>query len=258
MVCGPDDAVAEFVRAFRARGVLSQVLPFRSGFHTPMLAPYLDPIEQAARRFRLQPPTVPVWSATTAAPFPAGESAVRELFVRHLLEPVRFRQLIEAMYTAGHRAFVQVGTGQLGSLIGDTLAGATTWSSPPTPPTATASPSSAAWQRRCGCRGGPLHRHCRVPLPVAPHTAPLVPLRGSGNRLVLGVVCRWCRAPVQGPSSTTPPPTLPVPPTAPRNRPVRRPPCGGTGCPTVRPSGSTWAAPSYPSTNRRSRDCARS
>ncbi|WP_405773024.1 beta-ketoacyl synthase N-terminal-like domain-containing protein [Streptomyces sp. NBC_01538] len=123
MVCGPHTAVEEFVRAFRARGVLSQVLPFQSGFHTPMLAPYLAPIEQAAHRFRLRPPTVPVWSGTTAAPFPAGESAVRELFVRHLLEPVRFRQLVEAMYAAGHRTFVQVGTGQLGSLIGDTLSG---------------------------------------------------------------------------------------------------------------------------------------
>ncbi|MDO0937442.1 beta-ketoacyl synthase N-terminal-like domain-containing protein [Streptomyces sp. DG2A-72] len=123
MVCGPDTAVTEFVRAFRAQGVISQVLPFRSGFHTPMLQPYLGPIKEAASRFRLHPPAVPVWSGTTAAPFPSGESAVRELFVRHLLEPVRFRQLVEAMYAAGHRTFVQVGPGRLGSLVGDTLSG---------------------------------------------------------------------------------------------------------------------------------------
>ncbi|MGW2638326.1 beta-ketoacyl synthase N-terminal-like domain-containing protein [Streptomyces sp. NPDC001348] len=121
MVCGPDTAVGDFVRAFRARGVLCQVLPFRSGFHTPMLEPYLSPIEEAAARFRLHPPTVPVWSGTTAAPFPEGETAVRELFVRHLLEPVRFRLLVEALYDAGHRAFVQAGPGQLASLIDDTL-----------------------------------------------------------------------------------------------------------------------------------------
>ncbi|MEU1164052.1 acyltransferase domain-containing protein, partial [Streptomyces sp. NPDC005921] len=121
MVCGPDRAVEGFVRAFRADGVLCQVLPFRSGFHTPMLEPYLTPIKEAAERFRLHRPTVPVWSGTTAAPFPEAESAVRELFVRHLLEPVRFRQLIEALYTAGHRTFVQTGPGQLASLIGDIL-----------------------------------------------------------------------------------------------------------------------------------------
>ncbi|MFD7872609.1 beta-ketoacyl synthase N-terminal-like domain-containing protein [Streptomyces sp. NPDC059766] len=123
MVCGPDAAVEAFVRSFRARGVLGRVLPFRSGFHTPMLAPYLGPIRQAAQRFRLHPATVPVWSGTTAAPFPERETEVRELFVRHLLEPVRFRQLTEALYAAGHRTFVQVGPGQLGSLVGDTLAG---------------------------------------------------------------------------------------------------------------------------------------
>lgn len=121
MVCGPDRAVADFVRACRADGVLCQVLPFRSGFHTPMLEPYLGPIKEAAERFRLHPPAVPVWSGTVAAPFPGGETEVRELFVRHLLEPVRFRQLIEAMYAAGHRAFVQTGPGQLSSLIGDVL-----------------------------------------------------------------------------------------------------------------------------------------
>ncbi|MFJ6081364.1 type I polyketide synthase [Streptomyces sp. NPDC092369] len=121
MVCGPVEAVTEFVRAFRAEGVLSQVLPFQSGFHTPMLKPYLGPIEEATDRFRLHAPTVPLWSGTTASPFPEDEAAIRALFVRHLLEPVRFRQLVEGLYTAGHRVFVQVGTGQLGSLVGDTL-----------------------------------------------------------------------------------------------------------------------------------------
>ncbi|MFJ3802996.1 type I polyketide synthase [Streptomyces sp. NPDC090088] len=121
MVCGPDEAVTAFLRSLRARGVVCQVLPFRSGFHTPMLKPYLAPIEEAAHRFRLHRPTVPLWSATTASPYPHDEPSVRELFVRHLLEPVRFRQLIEALYTAGHRTFVQTGPGQLASLIGDIL-----------------------------------------------------------------------------------------------------------------------------------------
>ncbi|WPB96524.1 beta-ketoacyl synthase N-terminal-like domain-containing protein [Streptomyces malaysiensis] len=124
MVCGPREEVEEFVRAMRAEGVIAQLLPFQSGFHTPMLAPYLDPIRAVTERFELRlPPRIPVWSGTTAAPYPATEADVRELFIRHLLEPVRFRLLTEAMYEAGFRGFVQVGTGQLGSLIGDTLHG---------------------------------------------------------------------------------------------------------------------------------------
>lgn len=123
MICGPEEAVGELVHRFRTQGVIGQVLPFRSGFHTPMLAPYLDPIRRAAETYTLHPQSTPVWSATTAARYPQDPSAVRELFVRHLLEPVRFRQLVTALHDAGHRAFVQLGAGQLGSLIDDTLAG---------------------------------------------------------------------------------------------------------------------------------------
>ncbi|WP_051898502.1 type I polyketide synthase [Sciscionella sediminilitoris] len=121
MVCGPAAEVEAFVAGFRARQVMCQVLPFRSGFHTPMLAPYLDPIRENADRLELHRPNVPIWSATTAEPYPESAEAVRELFVRHLLEPVRFRQLITAMYQAGYRVFVQAGTGQLTSLVTDTL-----------------------------------------------------------------------------------------------------------------------------------------
>ncbi|MFJ6016727.1 beta-ketoacyl synthase N-terminal-like domain-containing protein [Streptomyces sp. NPDC092952] len=123
MICGPEEEVAALVHHFRSQGVVCQVLPFRSGFHTPLLAPYLGPIREAAERYSLHPQTTPVWSATTAAPFPAGADAVRELFVRHLLEPVRFRETVLALHAAGFRAFVQLGAGQLGSLIDDTLAG---------------------------------------------------------------------------------------------------------------------------------------
>ncbi|MFF3017399.1 beta-ketoacyl synthase N-terminal-like domain-containing protein [Streptomyces sp. NPDC057939] len=123
MVCGPPDAVEAFATESRAEGILVRVLPFRSGFHTPMFEPWLGPFREAAERMRLRAPHVPVWSGTTAAPFPSEEAAVRALFVRHLLEPVRFRALTEALYGAGFRAFVQAGPGQLGSLVGDTLAG---------------------------------------------------------------------------------------------------------------------------------------
>ncbi|MBD0747808.1 beta-ketoacyl synthase [Streptomyces sp. CBMA152] len=121
MICGPERPVAEFVAKLRAEHVMCQVLPFRSGFHTPMLAPYLGPLTQGLNAAEILPPRVPVWSGTTAAPFPTAPDEVRALFVRHLLEPVRFRPLIDAMYAAGFRAFIQMGTGRLTSLIDDTL-----------------------------------------------------------------------------------------------------------------------------------------
>ncbi|WP_338059106.1 beta-ketoacyl synthase N-terminal-like domain-containing protein [Streptomyces olivoreticuli] len=123
VACGPAAQVEKVTERLRRDGVLGRALPFESGFHTPMLAPYLGPIREAMQRFTLHPPSVPVWSGTTCAPFPHQETEVRELAVRHLLEPVRFRGLVESLYAAGFRAFVQTGQGQLPALTSDILAG---------------------------------------------------------------------------------------------------------------------------------------
>ncbi|HWE87916.1 MAG TPA: acyltransferase domain-containing protein [Pseudonocardiaceae bacterium] len=122
IACGPDAAIAELVDTFREQGTICQILPFRSGFHTPTLKPYLAAFEAGVPSLRIADALMPVWSATTARPFPADTEAIRRLCVRHLLEPVRFRDTVKAMYAAGTRVFVQVGAGQLGSLIDDTLA----------------------------------------------------------------------------------------------------------------------------------------
>ncbi|HEY4021938.1 MAG TPA: beta-ketoacyl synthase N-terminal-like domain-containing protein [Pseudonocardiaceae bacterium] len=121
IVCGPEDEIAELVSEFRAELVICQILPFRSGFHTPMVAPYLAPFRAAAATFAVGSPSVPVWSATTATVFPSSAEQVRDLYLRHLVEPVRFAELIEAMYQAGSRVFVPAGAGQIGALIDDTL-----------------------------------------------------------------------------------------------------------------------------------------
>jgi phosphopantetheinyl transferase (holo-ACP synthase) len=71
----------------------------------------------------LQRPVVPLWSATTCAPYPDEADDIRTLFVRHLVEPVRFRGLIEALHARGVRAFVQMGNTALGGFIDDTLRG---------------------------------------------------------------------------------------------------------------------------------------
>ncbi|MFI6582249.1 beta-ketoacyl synthase N-terminal-like domain-containing protein [Embleya sp. NPDC050493] len=123
VLCGPGDAVSEVLGRLRREGVVGGELPFRSGFHTPMWAPYLGQVADAFERLPLRAPRVPVWSATGIAPYPADAAAVRELTVRHLLEPVRFRELIEELYAGGVRVFVQPGAGSLVGFVHDTLRG---------------------------------------------------------------------------------------------------------------------------------------
>ncbi|ASO21480.1 acyl transferase domain-containing protein/phosphopantetheinyl transferase [Actinoalloteichus hoggarensis] len=121
IVCGRTEDVEPFLAACRDRGLISWALPFRTGAHTPMFAPLAERLRGYVDQARLRPPTVEVWSATLAAPFPADSEQVRELIIRHLLEPVRFTELVEAMYAAGVRAFVQPGVGQVPALIDDIL-----------------------------------------------------------------------------------------------------------------------------------------
>jgi malonyl CoA-acyl carrier protein transacylase len=121
VVCGPVESVAALVAEFRAKAVICQTLPFQSGFHTPMLRPHLAKFADDVRGLTFQGADIPVWSATTTRPFPTDPETIRELYVRHLLEPVRFRGLVEGLYASGVRVFVQVGAGQLGSLVDDTL-----------------------------------------------------------------------------------------------------------------------------------------
>src|ERR1700724_1181928 len=122
IICGEQHAIAAALKRLDQRGVLSQVLNFRSGFHSPLLAPYLDRVSGVAK-LQIEPASVPVWSATTAQPFQTDEHAIRDLVIRHLLEPVRFRTLIEQLYASGIRAFVQAGVGSVTGFIEDTLAG---------------------------------------------------------------------------------------------------------------------------------------
>ncbi|WP_328548678.1 polyketide synthase [Streptomyces platensis] len=123
VICGAPEPLAEAVRRLAGQGVRAQEMPFRSGFHTPMWAPYLHQTGTAFDALPLRGHRLPVWSATTTAPFPDGPSAIRRLVLRHLLEPVRFQELTRRLYETGVRAFVQVGAGSLTGFVSDTLHG---------------------------------------------------------------------------------------------------------------------------------------
>ncbi|MEU8700909.1 acyltransferase domain-containing protein [Streptomyces sp. NPDC048680] len=123
VLCGDEDAVARCLDRIADPAVPRRVLPFRSGFHTPMLTPFLPGFATVFDRVPLERPTVPVWSATTVGPYPDGEAPLRALLERHLLEPVLFRSLVERLHDGGARVFVQVGSGSLPRFVAATLAG---------------------------------------------------------------------------------------------------------------------------------------
>ncbi|MFN8017566.1 MAG: beta-ketoacyl synthase N-terminal-like domain-containing protein [Acidimicrobiales bacterium] len=121
VICAPAEQMAVAVARAKERKVLAQELPFRSGFHSPLFAPYVAAMAEEFGHIPLVVPEVPMWSATVGAPYPDEPAAIAELSGRHLVEPVRFRQLTERLHAQGVRTFVQVGTGSLLGFVDDTL-----------------------------------------------------------------------------------------------------------------------------------------
>jgi acyl transferase domain-containing protein len=125
VVCGPVEQVTRLMQELGTEGVVCRPLPFTTGVHTPYMEPFVERMRAGAEQEGAEdrPARMPVWSALLAAPLPAGAVQRRDVFFRQLVEPVRFRSTVMAMHDAGIRAFVQVGPGQLGSLIHENLRG---------------------------------------------------------------------------------------------------------------------------------------
>ncbi|WP_421121778.1 beta-ketoacyl synthase N-terminal-like domain-containing protein [Aquihabitans daechungensis] len=121
VICAPAASMAIAIERAKERKMLAQELPFRSGFHSPLFAPFVASMGEQFAGIPLAVPSVPMWSATTVEPYPDDAAGITELSGRHLVEPVRFRELAEALYADGVRTFVQVGTGSLLGFIDDTL-----------------------------------------------------------------------------------------------------------------------------------------
>ncbi|MCX5128436.1 type I polyketide synthase [Streptomyces sp. NBC_00347] len=122
VISGPAAAVAEAVTALRDAGLSASPLPVACAFHSEVVAGAATALAEELAGTELADAAVPVWSNTTAGPYPATADAVRDLVARQVAEPVRFVEQVEHMYAAGVRTFVETGPGRvLSGLVGRIL-----------------------------------------------------------------------------------------------------------------------------------------
>ncbi|MFE4261843.1 SDR family NAD(P)-dependent oxidoreductase [Streptomyces sp. NPDC056883] len=122
VISGPAAAVAEAVTALRDAGLSASPLPVACAFHSEVVAGAATALAEELAGTELADAAVPVWSNTTAGPYPATADAVRDLVARQVAEPVRFVEQVEHMYAAGVRTFVEAGPGRvLSGLVGRIL-----------------------------------------------------------------------------------------------------------------------------------------
>jgi len=129
VISGPSDAVDAAVELLSGAGVAARRLPVACAFHSPVGAAGALDLAGTLETIDIGRPAIPVWSNVTAAPYPDDPAAIRAQLAEQVASPVRFREQIEAMYTAGARVFVEAGpgrvmTGLVSRILGDRPHGA--------------------------------------------------------------------------------------------------------------------------------------
>jgi acyl transferase domain-containing protein/NAD(P)H-dependent flavin oxidoreductase YrpB (nitropropane dioxygenase family) len=113
VISGPTPAVDRALAALQEAGLKGRLLPVACAFHSPVVAAASDQFSGTLAAREIAPPTLPVWSNRTAAPYPADPALIRAELAAQVSSPVRFSDQVEAMYAAGARVFVEAGPGQV-------------------------------------------------------------------------------------------------------------------------------------------------
>ena len=109
VLSGSRAAIERACAHLEERGVGVRPIPVGCAFHSPLMAPARDRLALVLDQVRFQPPQIPVYANSTAAPHAADGAAIAAVLKEHLVRPVRFGEEIEAMYRDGARLFVEAG-----------------------------------------------------------------------------------------------------------------------------------------------------
>ncbi|MBI4859594.1 MAG: SDR family NAD(P)-dependent oxidoreductase [Candidatus Riflebacteria bacterium] len=123
---GPTAQVLAVAEELKAEGFWTRRLAVSMAFHSPMMKVIRDDLEAFVSTLRFWPPKIPVVSNTTGEPFPDDPEEIKRILMRHLEEPVHWRQNVTSLWNDhGVRHFVEIGPRDvLSSMIADTVEGA--------------------------------------------------------------------------------------------------------------------------------------
>ncbi|MFZ2630994.1 MAG: ACP S-malonyltransferase [Desulfosalsimonadaceae bacterium] len=109
VLSGPTDAVAQMKSICREHKIIAAILPVSGAFHSRLVESAAAPFEKQIAAATFLPSSVPVYSNTTASPYPDPEEDAKKLLSGHLMNPVNFAKEIENMHQTGIRIFIEVG-----------------------------------------------------------------------------------------------------------------------------------------------------
>ncbi|MGI5843609.1 MAG: SDR family NAD(P)-dependent oxidoreductase [Candidatus Xenobium sp.] len=109
VLSGTREALARAEAICQERNWQARPLEVSAAFHSPLLESTHEPFAEALAKLPFLPGTVPVYANASAKPYPEEPEACRTLLADQLLSPVDFVGIVENLYAAGVRTFLEVG-----------------------------------------------------------------------------------------------------------------------------------------------------
>jgi len=124
VISGSREAIDRAITALEAAELPCKRISVSAAFHSELVADAVQPFAAALAGIDFSAPALPVYSNTTAQPYPADPAAARRLLAEQIAQPVDWVGILEAMVADGVRTFVEVGPkGVLSTLVRQTFAG---------------------------------------------------------------------------------------------------------------------------------------
>ncbi|HEX2915109.1 MAG TPA: beta-ketoacyl synthase N-terminal-like domain-containing protein [Chloroflexia bacterium] len=124
VLAGPKAAIASVQPFLKEKAYSVVLLPVSAAFHTPLVAHAQQPFQQAIQAETFNSPKLPVFSNSTARPYPADPATIQQMLGEHILKPVLFKDQIENIYNEGGFFFIEFGprdilTNLVKNILGD-------------------------------------------------------------------------------------------------------------------------------------------
>ena len=111
VISGATDSVASFEAKLRIANIEFRRLPVAAAFHSKLVASCCVDFAQSLAQVAISRPLEPVFGNQTGALFGTDASAIRTQLAGQIANPVRFVEMVQAMYESGVRTFIEVGPG---------------------------------------------------------------------------------------------------------------------------------------------------
>lgn len=113
VISGSMEGINKACEALKAAGAKrALVLPVGGAFHSPLMSPAKDELQEAIMNTHFNNPTCPVYQNVDAHPY-IDPGMIKQNLINQLTSPVRWRQTIQKMIENGATDFTEVGPGNV-------------------------------------------------------------------------------------------------------------------------------------------------